>query len=72
MAKQFVVRVGSNWGVRGSGNSRLTCVTPTQGEAIKTGREIAQNQKAELLIQGRDGKFREAWSYGNDPYPPKG
>ena len=70
--RQFVVRVGSNWGVRGAGNSRLTCVTETQGAAIKVGRSIAQNHKAELVIQGRDGKFREANSYGNDPFPPKG
>ena len=71
-SRQFVVRVGSNWGVRGAGNSRLTCVTETQGKAIQVGRSIAQNHKAELVIQGRNGKFREAYSYGNDPYPPEG
>jgi len=70
--RQFVVRVGTNWGVRGAGNSRLTRVTNTQGEAIEAGRSIAQNHKAELVIQGRDGKFREAYSYGNDPFPPRG
>ena len=53
-------------------NSRLTRSFDTQKEAIAAGRDIAKNQQAELRIQGSDAKFREAWSYGNDPYPPKG
>lgn len=69
---QYVVRNGGGWGVRGEGNSRLTASFDTQREAISRGREIAQNQGAELRIQGQDAKFREAWSYGRDPYPPKG
>jgi len=44
MAKnQHVVPVGNKWGVRGEGNSRLTKVSDTQGEAIDAGREIAIN-----------------------------
>jgi hypothetical protein len=27
---------------------------------------------AQVLIQGTDHKFRTEWTYGNDPYPPKG
>jgi hypothetical protein len=69
---QYVVRNGSGWGVRGEGNSRLTAAYSTQGEAIARGRQIAGNEQSELRIQGRDGRFREGWSYGNDPYPPKG
>lgn len=69
---QYVVRTGDGWGVRGEGNERLTGRFDTQAEAIERGREIARNQGAELRIQGRDARFREAWSYGNDPYPPEG
>ncbi len=69
---QYVVRNGDKWGVRGEGNERLTKSFDTQREAIDHGRGIAQNQESELRIQGRNGQFREAWSYGNDPYPPKG
>lgn len=73
MAKnQYVVRNGNGWGVRGEGNSRLTTRHNTQAEAIQHGRSIAQNHGGELRIQGTDGKFREAWSYGSDPFPPKG
>lgn len=74
MAKknQYVVRNGDNWAVRGEGNSRVTAIYDTQAQAIERGREIARNNGSELRIQGRDAKFREGWSYGNDPYPPKG
>ena len=44
----------------------------TQKEAIAYGREIAINQESELRIQGKDSKFRESRSYGNDPFPPEG
>lgn len=69
---QYVVRNGDGWGLRGEGNSRLTGSYQTQAEAIERGRVIARNNGAELRVQGRDGKFREGWSYGNDPYPPRG
>jgi L-lactate utilization protein LutB len=69
---QYVVRHGQQWAVRGEGNDRLTAVFDTQIEAIGRGRAIAQNERSELRIQGADGKFRDAWSYGNDPFPPPG
>ncbi|MCD2322991.1 DUF2188 domain-containing protein [Sphingomonas sp. IC-56] len=69
---QYVVRNGSSWGVRGEGNSRLTARCDTQAEAIGIARGIARNQASELRIQGRNSQFRESWSYGNDPFPPKG
>ena len=40
--------------------------------AIAAAREIARNQKSELVIHGRDGRIREKDSYGNDSFPPKG
>lgn len=69
---QYIVPTDKGWGVRGEGNQRLTGEYRTQREAIERGRDIARNQESELRIQGENGKFREAWSYGNDPYPPKG
>lgn len=69
---QYIVPTENGWGVRGEGNDRLTAEFRTQREAIERGRDIARNQESELRIQGEDGRFREAWSYGSDPYPPKG
>jgi hypothetical protein len=60
-----------NWGVRGEGNSKLTKVTPTQSNAIAVARDIAKNQKVEVVIHRRDGTIRDKDSYGNDPCPPK-
>ena len=66
------MKSGDGWGVRGEGNDRLTKHFSTQREAIDYGRDIARKNGSELRIQGQDGKIREAFSYGNDPHPPKG
>jgi uncharacterized protein YdaT len=69
---QHVVQREGQWAVRGEGNSRDTSLHNTQAEAARAAREIAQNQKSEVLIHGRDGRIRERDSYGHDPHPPKG
>ncbi len=56
-----------DWGVRGAGNSRLTKKTQTQAEAIEIAKEIAKNQKSEVVIHREDGQIRDKDSYGNDP-----
>ena len=68
---QHVVKREDGWAVLGEGNSRDTSVHPTQGQAIEAGREIARNQKSELVIHDQHGKFRGKDSFGNDPCPPK-
>ena len=60
------------WQVKGAGNSRATVRTSTQKEAIAIARDIATNQKSEVLIHGMDGQIRAKDSYGHDPFPPKG
>lgn len=69
--QQHVVRREDGWAVRGAGNGKDTVHTKTQKEAIEIAREIAINQKAEVVIHDREGKIRDSDSYGNDPYPPK-
>ena len=72
MAKknQHVVPYKGKWAVRGEGNKKVTKVTTTQKEAENIAREIAKNQKAEVVIHGRDGKIRDKDSCRNDPSPP--
>lgn len=65
-------RPDGTWQVIGDGNSKATVIRPTQKEASELARDIAINQKSEVLIHGTNGKIREKHSYGNDPYPPKG
>lgn len=69
---QHVVPDGDGLAVKGAGNSKSTHRTDTQQQAIDLAREIARNQKSELLIHRKDGTIRDRDSYGNDPYPPKG
>ena len=71
MANQHVVRREDGWAVRGEGESRDTSHHPTQGDAIGAARDIAVNQRSEVVIHGRDGKIRDRDSYGNDPFPPR-
>jgi hypothetical protein len=60
-----------HWGVRGEGNEKITKITNTQSEAIKIARDIAINQKSEVVIHRSNGQIRDKDSYGNDPCPPK-
>jgi hypothetical protein len=69
---QHVVPREDGWAVRGAGNSRATSLHDTQAEAIAAARQIAINQQSEVVIHRPNGQIRDANSYGNDPYPPKG
>jgi len=66
-----VVPADGLWGVRGEGNSRLTSIHETQAEAIDAAREIAINQRSEVVIHRRDGRIRDKDSYGTDPELPR-
>jgi len=49
----------------------------TQRAAIKVAVDAAHStgQKggdAQVLVQGENHQFRTEWTYGHDPYPPRG
>ncbi len=67
-----VTKRDGGWAIKTENSERAVKITETQKEAIEIAREIAQNQKSEVVIHGTDGKIREKNSYGNDPNPPKG
>jgi len=69
---QHVVPHNNKWGVRGAGNEKVTKVADTQKQAINIAKEIAKNQKSEVVIHRPNGQIRDKDSYGNDPFPPKG
>lgn len=66
-----VTTEGDGWKVKSDGASRASKLTDTKAEAVKAAIQQAKNQKAELIIQGKDGKIQSKDSYGNDPNPPK-
>lgn len=67
---QHVTPKGTDWQVKGAGNSKATVIVPTQKEAISIAKGIAGNQKSEVVIHGKNGQIRDKDSYGNDPVPP--
>jgi hypothetical protein len=69
---QHVVPHAKGWAVKGAGNEKATKVTATQKEAINVARNIAKNQKSELLVHNQKGQIRQKDSFGNDNFPPKG
>ena len=68
---QHVVPQGDEWAVKGEGNERADSLHDTQTEAIERAREIAINQRSEVVIHRPDGTIRDKDSYGKDPCPPK-
>jgi hypothetical protein len=53
---QHVVPHKKGWGVKGEGNEKLSAITPTKAKAEEIAREIARNQKSELVIHGKKRK----------------
>lgn len=69
---QHVVPHPDGWAVRGENSQRATELFTRKPEAVHRAREIAQNQKTELIVHNKDGKIASRDSHGNDPFPPKG
>ena len=68
---QWVSPRDNGWAVHGEGNQKDTKLFDTQKDAAAYARNIAINQKSEVIIQGRNGQIRSKDSYGNDPFPPR-
>lgn len=73
MAKQVhVVKNDGQWKVKQDNATRSSGNFSTQREAFERAREIARNQREEVSVHRKDGTIRDKYSYGNDPYPPRG
>lgn len=68
---QHVVKRSDGWAVRGEGNIRDTSHHGTQKDAAAAARDIAINQRSEVVIHGVNGRIRDKDSFGNDPCPPR-
>lgn len=70
----YIVTYGSNWKVKCDHCKEE--VNRTQADAIKLARKHVGNLPAgtlsQIKVQGRDSKFRTEWTYGIDPFPPRG
>lgn len=68
----FVVLHGGQWKISWKGQHYGPY--PTQQEAIRAAVDAAHKAQSDsqVLVQGQDQRFRTEWTYGNDPYPPRG
>ncbi len=74
-SQYFVVLHEGRWKIKHNGTHYGPYAT--QKEAIRKAVDAAHGSgkkgyDAQVLVQGKDNKFRTEWTYGNDPYPPPG
>lgn len=70
----YVLSQGSQWKVQC--DHCKSEITNTQSEAIRIAKQHVEGLVAgtlsQILIQDDGGRFRAEWTYGNDPFPPRG
>jgi hypothetical protein len=80
-AVYYVVSEGQNWRMRygwqGADSQLFTTEFPTKSSAIRYAVDCAHTEgkkgnDAQVVIQDQSGKWQTEWTYGHDPYPPKG
>jgi len=67
-----VVPHEGGWATQREGASRAGSVHGTQAQATGAARTTAIREGGEVIIHRPNGQIRDANSYGNDPFPPKG
>lgn len=65
-------RPGGNWAVQRTHSERAVAVHERKADAVEQARDIARNDRVELVIQRSDGRIHEKNTYGVDRFPPKG
>jgi ketosteroid isomerase-like protein len=60
------------WVVEIEGTGRAKSSHATKAEAERAGRDVARQNKSELLIHRRDGRITERNTYGRDPRRSRG
>lgn len=66
-----VVPNGSMWSVKYNGAIQSSHYT--KAAAIESGRRLAiANQPSQLVVHKSDGTIETEYTYGDDPYPPRG
>lgn len=63
---------GKVWQVKYEHDETPLAMFETKEEAVANGREMAMENKSELVIHAKDGVIREKHSYGHDPRNVKG
>ena len=74
-AHYYVVHKGGQWFISLDGkeygpyNTQKAAYTDAVNAAHTSG---GNGHDAQVLIQGANNQWRTEWTYGHDPYPPRG
>ena len=76
MPKRVTYTVGPD-GDRSSlkkrGGSRASGTFDKKEDAVRRGRELAKAQeRGQLVIKKQNGRIQTEYTYGDDPFPPRG
>lgn len=64
---------GEGWKVKAEDANKASNVLDTKAEAVQRAKELAKSQpEGQVIIHKQDGKIQTEYTYGNDPFPPKG
>ena len=71
----FVSPDGQRWKVQWEGGS-VDTYHSTQDAAIKRARAVVgslpQGECSQIMVQRPNGQWVTEWTYGSDPFPPRG
>ena len=64
---------GGDWKVKGEGKSRAAGIHEDKADAVQQAKDLAKSHPlGQVVIHGQDGKIQNEYTYGRDPYPPRG
>jgi len=77
MVERKVYHVTKNqnegWDVKKEKATRATRNLDTKDGAIEAAKQLAKNSAlTQVIIHKKDGEIQTEYTYGKDPYPPKG
>lgn len=71
----YVSPFKGNWKVHWEKDTSGTLFTRKE-DAVKAARKLVADlpagQVSQIIVQREDGTFQTEWTYGQDPYPPRG
>jgi len=65
-------RPDGRWAVQTNGTRRADSLHVRKSDAVKRGRELAENKQTELVIKNETGRIAAKDSHGSDPRKIKG
>jgi len=61
------------WAVKKRTNQQASAVYEKKEVAVARGQELAKSDPpSQLIVHTADGKYENEFTYGDDPFPPRG